>query len=261
MVKNKKYAERLQELKILRVKDKRKFKIEMQKAIAEIGISRATLYRDLGKKNLMRKSRSDAGKDRTPVTLAEKKMMSELMLAGHTKQEAAKIIEERLGEKISTRKSVKIKTDVEVDKSSFSSEAKKFIDKILELDLMAPEAGLYFKYKGIAFKVDKNYLEDVALILATAYNDTMGQPVLNVDREQMIRTQLFHLMQEAMRIANDNYDLKIYRELTRMYKDLKQSRAGEVGTDFHVVEKAMKILRPDLTREEIISILIKAGGE
>ena len=256
--KNNKYADRIRELKNYNVKDKKKFNEELKNIMTEFGFSRATVYRDMNKKQpAMRKRRSDSGKVKNPVTRNEQKIITEAMLAGRTKQQAIAVAEEMLDEKISTRKGVRIETDAEVEITVFASEAKKFIDKILQLDLIAPEAGMYFKYKDIAFKVEKNYLEDIALILATAYNQQAGAPLLAVDREQLVRSQLFHLIQEAMRVANDQFDIHLYRELSKMYKDLKGVSSKIMSTDFYVVERAMKFVKPDLTKEEIITIIKK----
>lgn len=249
----------IKQLKKLQIKDKEEFLKLRDKIMKDYDISQATLYRHLGKRVPgLRKTRTDAGKEKKPVPAKAKKMITELMHAGMTKQDALEMTKEKLGVSVSSVKAVEIGKDGEPDKTSFGSEAREFIRKILELDLIAPDAGLYFKHKGIAFKVRKEYIEDIALVLATAYNESLnGDDTLIIDREQMATAQLFHLFQEGIRIASMDFDMQRLGQLTKMHKDLKERTQTDVNTDFTVFEKCMKELRANITKSEIISLIKK----
>ena len=125
--------------------------------------------------------------------------------------------------------------------------------------MTAPEAGLYFKYRDVAFKVRKDYIEDIALILATAYNESIegnADGKLIIDREQKLKSQLYHFIQEALRVASERLDFDVISGLTSAYKRLKDAEK-DLRTDFTVFEKAMKELRPEITRSECIALVKK----
>jgi hypothetical protein len=205
------FAARIRELRRLRVKDIKKFNETKKEIMKEYEISQATLYRHLAKRIPGKhKTRSDAGKERKPVSRKARALVTEMRLSGVKKGKALRKAEEMTGEKISTVKAVKIEKGIEVDKSNFGSAAKEFIRKILELDMMSPDAGIYFRYKGTAFKLTRDYIEDIALVLATAYNDSLESGTdagrLQIDREQKMKSQLYQLVQEALRVASEQFD-------------------------------------------------------
>jgi hypothetical protein len=247
------------QLKKLQVKDKKAFNALRDKIMKDYDVSMATLYRHLGKKVPgKRKTRADSGKEKKPVSAKTRKMIEELMLNGFKKKDAVAEAEKRLGVKVSGQKAVDIGEGAEADKTNFGSPARELIRKILDVGMIAPDAGIYFKHNGVAFKVKKEYIEDIAMVLATAYNESLdGEDVMQIDREQMATAQLFHLFQEGVRIASLQFDMKELMQLTRMHKDLKDRTQKEMNTDFAVFEKCMKHIRPTMTKNEMIALVKK----
>ncbi|KXK03516.1 MAG: hypothetical protein UZ04_CHB001001474 [Chlorobi bacterium OLB4] len=253
-----KFKQDISELRKLKVADKEKYKEMFQSVMKSYKISQVTLYRAMkSERPGIRKRRSDFGSEKDPVTASEKSLVTEVMLSGKTKKQAVKIASEKTGRKITGHKAAKIKPDQDIDESQFAEGIKKFINEILEIDLIAPEAGLYFKHKGVAFKVEKDYIEDIALVLCTAYNESLGSSFMRVDREQLMKSQIFHLVQEAIRVAGTRFDMKLVLQLTRMYKDLKSNSMIEVNPDFDTVYKCLQEVKPDVTKSEVISLIKK----
>ena len=250
----------INQLKKLQVTDKEAFKNLADKVLKSFDISRATLYRQIGKRVPgVRKRRADAGKEKKPVSKKAKNMVTELRVAGVRKKDALKIVEKKTGRKISSVKAVGIEQKADIEKSSFGSAAKEFIRKILELDFIAPESGLYFKHNGVAFKVSRDYLEDISLVLMTAYSESVGGgQVLKVDRDELVRSQIFHLMQEAMRVATSNFDFELVQKIAGMWKSMKMNQdTKELKGDFEVFEKCIRDVKPDISKREIISLIKK----
>lgn len=260
MKNTKEFSEKIKQLKKLQVKDKEKFAKLRDELMDEFGVSQATIYRHLSKRVPgVRKTRKDSGKEKKPVPAKAKKMVTELLYAGKKKKDALKVTEEKLGVHISGNKAVEIgKGEDETRVSNFGSPLRDMMRQLCELDLMAPEAGLYFKLKGVAFLVTKQYLEDVILVIASAYNDAMkGEDVLAVDREQLAKNRLFYLFEDGIRVASLDFDMKKLSVLTKMYKDLQEKSKQDMSTDFAVFEKSMKELRPSITMSEIIALIKK----
>lgn len=262
----KKFEQDIERLRVLKVKNRKGYAEEFKRIEKEYGISRATVCRHLNKKIPgLRKTRADIGKEKKPLTQEQETIVTEAMLSGKKKKEALKIAEEKTGRKITSVKAAQINQDREIEETHFGSEAKQFIRKIVEGDLIAPEAGMWFKSKsGVSFKVRKEYIDDIILVLSTAYNESLGDDTvgrMQIDREQVMRTQIYHLVQEAIRIAKERFDMKLVAQLTRMYKELKETVSIEGDLNYPVFVKCIKELRPEATRAEVNALIVKHSKE
>ena len=249
--------------KILDQSKRRAMVIDVAKAH---GVSDKTVYRHLNKRVPgVRKVRKDSGKDKTPVTKKEASIVSEVVKAGNTRKEAKEVLMKKLDKKISNRKlskiTSKIKTEPvteETTPSNFGSAALQIIRKLLELDLVAPDSGLKYEYNEVKFFITKKQLEDIALILATAYNNSVtgDSKKLKGDHIAQLKAQMFYDLCEMRRVAKDSRNNKEYEGVVRMLDKLEEKNV-EMTPDFYVLEKCMKELKPEITREQVIALIKK----
>lgn len=253
----------VEKLKKLKLYDKEKYKVEFEKVMNKYKISRATLYRHIDKPIPgMSKERNDKGLERKPVPRKVKQAVTELMRAGKTKKAAVKTAEAELGVKISDRKANEMEA-VEYDETVFSSEVRNLVERVLKVDKMAPDAGVYIKINGISVKLTKDYINDIVLIVSTAYNEMLGAVDTGkkeVDRDEMTRSQLFHLLQEAMRIVKEKKEFGMLKTLTQIRKNLIEQEK-ELNPNLKVFLAAMKELKPDITKSECFAIIRRHSNE
>lgn len=257
-------------LKIKRITDPRKRRQAILKVAAAHGTTDKSIYRHMKKKVPgLRKVRKDSGKDKTPVTKKEASMVTELVRAGKTRGEASKILSSKTKRPISIRKMTKIshaikkaEEPIEPVPSNFGSAALGLIRKLFELDLMAPDSGLKYEYNDVKFFIAKKQLEDIASICATSYNNyvTGDAKRLKGDYIDQLKLQLFYDIQELRRIAKATGNIKDVEALTRMYDRLKTKNV-ELTPDFYLLEKCMKDLKPEITREQVIAIVKKNSND
>ena len=257
--------------KIKKILDPAKKREAIIKVAAAHKVSDKTIYRQLKKKVPgIRKVRKDSGKDKTPVTKKEREIVSELIRSGKTRDQAKKILSEKKDTKISARKMTKISKKVKQEiipdidislESNFGSAALEFIRKLFELDLIAPDAGLKLKYNGVQFMINKKQLEDIASIVASAYNNfiTGDFQKLKGDDIDVLRQQLFYDLQELRRIAKASNSIKDFRILTSMLYQLNTKNA-DMTSDFFVLERCLQEIKPEITREQVIA-LVKKNSE
>jgi len=222
-----------------------------------------------------RKSRNDAGKIRKPVLPREKKIAKELISAGVDLKDCKKIIEKETGKKVTDRKLENIRKKVEpelsnmnivelpetkeAEPSSFGDKAKEMFQKLFDLDLVAPGYGIKIRVNGRVFSVPKEDTDDICLILANAYNRTAGS-TFKVDREQLLRQRLFHLVEQQIRLAvTDRLNSKEVESMIRQFKNLQQDI--ELDANIRTVEKICKELKPDITWSEIGALIKKHTDE
>ena len=212
----------------------------------------------------LRKSRSDSGKDRVKVSTSEKKIAAELLLQGKKVSKMKEIIEKKTGGKISNAKMNKIRDKAETEiltgdteemESNFGDKAKEMFEKLFELDLIAPEAGLKIRVHNTSFIIRREYIEDICLILANAYNNIV-EVKYKVDRNEVLKVKIMHLIEQQVRLAMSGLvDVKTIEAITRMFD--KMTEQAEIDINIQVVEKVCKELKKDITLSEIISLLKK----
>lgn len=139
------------------------------------------------------------------------------------------------------------------------SYARRLITDLLELDLDG-KTDYNFDYKGTAFTVSPAAIRDITLILAAEYNNSLNKEILSIDRDELLRSQLFHLAQEAVRLADETKDPKFLRSLTQIYKDLKGSDV-HLSADLETFIKCMKDLKPGISKEECIALIKKHSND
>lgn len=261
--KYKEAIERLKELranyKITRLQDyKIKYLKLMENICKDFSISEKTVYRDMKKKIPgLRKNRYDQGKCKTRVSNKEIKIFEEVIMAGNLKAEAK--VKANVSQRKVKRITDKIKSQSKViDKnaeSTFGKEAKKFFENIFDFNLIAPNKGI--KLKG--FLVPKEDLKDIILILANAYNRQCfaDEKKLKVSRDELRNIFMHNLVEEQMMLARDTQDYKMIESITRMLDRLNENE--KLPDDFETMLKVCKELKPDISREELIS-LIKASA-
>jgi hypothetical protein len=259
-MKTTKYFADLEILKKLNVKYKKAGKDFQEKMTNEHGISRATIYRDISKRNArVRKVRNDRGKEKRKVTIEEKEIISQAVSAGKTKKEAATIAAEVTGrKKIGVNKLVSVKPDPDsVPENLFGGAVKQLIEKIFKLDLMAEHQSVRVKVGNLQISLSKDDVEDIAMVLANAYNrnEFATEKKLKFDRTMLRKAMLSNLIEEQVNIAKDAGDYKMLEAITRMQERMDTDK--EMSGDFAVFDKCMRELNPELTKEEIINLIKK----
>lgn len=211
-----------------------------------------------------RKGRNDADKPRNKVMPKEKKLARELLSSGMEVKKAKNIIELETKKPVSTRKMNHIRDRVEKDleivpteteESNFGDRAKQLFEDLFEMKLIAPNHGVGIKVNGRRFVIPKEDIDDVCLILANAYNRTAANK-LKVDREQLLRQRIFHLIEQQVRLASsDIVNTKSIEAITRMYDRMIEKL--ELDANIRTVEKICKELKPDITWSEVGALIRK----
>jgi Trp operon repressor len=210
-----------------------------------------------------RKGRDDRGKDRNPVKVEEKKMLTELLKAGKTKEEAARIIEERLNTDISTRKLAKMKPEI-ADGSytitSFGDELRQFIEQCLDFDKMSPDSCIKIFFVDRYILIPKEFLSHIIATITEVYNlNVKYHDKLHLNEELLFRMRLFISMNKMLRVVEQTLDFSALKELTKMYKDFKSE--FELNPNFRIVEKICQEIKPDIKFEEIMSLVKKYSDQ
>lgn len=234
----------------------------MRRICKEYRISMFTVYRDMRKRVPgMRKVRYDRGtiRKRNHPTLIRK--VDELMKARKTQKE----ISAKLGVSAQRirRARARIADDAgtQPERTMFGAEAKKFIEKLFQLDLIAPGRGIVLHHKGVRVVIGREDLKDIILIVANAYNRQCyaEQKKLKVDRAQLRNAMMHHLVEEQMMVARENSDYKLVEALTRMLDRLREETA--LPDDFDTVLKVCQELKADVSREDVIALIKKVASE
>ena len=256
----------IKDLKLLRKKLDKKEYLNRKIAIAKkYKVSIRTIENWMTKKIPgMRKCRKDSGKDRIKVDNKAKNMAAELIKTDKQIKEIKQIIENKTCKKMSKRQMTKVRiaaekeTDKEQD-SNFGDKAKELFEKLFELDLIAPDAGIRVKVGHSFITIRKEYLEDICLILANAYNNAI-EVKYKVDRNELLRRNILNLIEQQVRLAMQGIvDTKSIEAITRMFDKMNQE--VEMNMDIRTVEKVCKELKKDITLDEIISLLKKYSNE
>jgi len=245
--------------------------IERERIAKKYSKSIRTIQRDMNKDKIVRKQRSDSGKLRKQLSDKEKQMITEARTAGKTKKEAVRIIEKKTGKKISNR--VASRTEPltpsplptcgtgsqkgEGRVTMFGEEAKKFLEQFLEYDLIAPENGIKFKHKNVSFILDKEHCKDIILSLIDAYNKATDETNrLQLDRNKYMRSQIFNLISYQVGIAKISGNILNLERVVRMYQKMEIDY-GSLPADLDVLIKVCRAIKPDVTEDEIFSLIKK----
>lgn len=248
----KQYRKLIEWLKTLRAQKKREdYKKLFKRICKDYNISEKTVYRDLHKANPgVRKPRSDQGKERKKVPKKIIDKIYENMKSGKTQTEAIK-----LAGHISSKKAAKILIDKEPEESSYGDKIKELIKKVYNADKISLPVKV--KINNVRVQLMPEEINDIMMIIATAYNRTVeDSDKMQVDRLQLAKSKLYYLLDEQIRIAQQQYDLKAIETLSRIYDRLKETDR-EYDTDFNTVVKCMRELKPDITISEIIALIKK----
>lgn len=248
----KQYQQLIERLKILKTQKKKSdYKDLMKKICDEYSISDKTVYRDMHKPTPgIRKPRADQGKERKKVPKKVLDKVYELMKSGNSQTEAIKIAGH-----ISSKKAAKINIEAEPEESSYGDKVKELIRKIYDADKISLPVKL--KINGINVTLSPEEINDIIMIIATAYNRCVEDAdKMQIDRLQLAKSKLYYLLDEQIRIAQQQYDLKAVEMISRIYDRLKEADK-EHDANFNTLVKCMKEIKPDITISEIIALIRK----
>lgn len=249
----KQYSDDVRKLVSLKVKDRDAYWSFRKVIMSQHGVSERTLYRDMKDKIPgLRKVRKDSGKLKSRMSPKAKAVMSEVMLAGKTKNEALKIAERITGKKVSTRVAARTKP-ADVSSTNFDKDIKPFLEKLCGYDLMSPKAEIKLKLGKLPFTVSKEDLSDIILILTNAYNRSNESAGLPLDKNELFRKKIFQLLEYNIKLAEASSDLRSLESITRMYNSIQEEH--ELGSDFEIVYNICAALRPGISRQEVISMI------
>lgn len=206
-----------------------------------------------------RDKREDAGTEKIKLPNIVNKIVTETMLTGKSKSDAVKVAAEKIGKPISQHKALKIKTDVEINETSFGVDMKKLIGIIWELDNIAPGAYLpvtvISKGKEFTFELHFEALKNIQTILGNEFNKSVEDRFKVIaDNEQIREIMVGELFEEQIRVAREQSDLKSVSSLVNMQKKLK-IRDTVLSPNFDIAFKSAQIFKPDLTKQEFIAAI------
>ena len=102
----------------------------------------------------------------------------------------------------------------------------------------------------------KEDFNDVVMILSNAFNRTAeDQNKLRLDRVQFMRSKLTQVLEDKIRIAKENASSEELERLMRMHQRLE--RKTDLTPNFKVVQKICRDLKPDISFDEIYSMVEK----
>lgn len=203
-----------------------------------------------------RDERIDKDKEKVKLPKIVDKIVSEVMQTGKSKTEAVKIAEDKAGVKISVHKAVKIKTDVEINESSFGVNMKKLIEAVFEIDKIAPGAFLPIEIvrngKTFTFELHFETIQNIKLLLANEFNNSVEDRYKMIcDRDRIKQILIDELFEENIRTAVAANDTKKVSVLINDYKKLRVHDT-ELSPNFNTAFKAARVFKRDLTKKEFI---------
>lgn len=213
-----------------------------------------------------RKPNKNKGKETVKLPKNVDKIVTESMLAGKNKGDAVKVAEKKTGVKISAYKSLKIKTDVKIDESSFGVKMKETVGAVWELDNIAPGAyipiDVISKGKKFNFALHYETIKNIQLHITNDFNKCVEDRYkIIADNEQIREIMVGELFEEQIRIARESGDIKTVQALVNMQGKLK-IRETILTPNFNVAFKSAQIFKPDLTKGEFIAaIRLVSKGE
>lgn len=269
-----KYREQIKQLKKLRHRiDKTAYHKLMNEISKEYAVSIKSIYRHMKERYPgVRKHRSDIGRVRgSRITKTEIKVVEEIMNNAGKLKTAKEKIKELTGKNICQPRLNRVRKKIEkkaltpalsrrervkdIPISMFGKNAKKMLEQMFELDLIGDEHFLKVKSPHGSIFVDKNDLKDIIMILSNSFNRnqfTDGKK-LNLDRDELRKIRMMHLVEEQMNVARDNLDYKLVESLTRMLERIQTDI--KLPDDFDTMLKVAKELKPDIASSELIELI------
>jgi len=242
----------------------------------------------------VRKTRTDSGKIKSRITALEKKLTRELIEGGVRVRDVKLIVQKKTGKKISNRKINRARGQFEVAieehltgdhaicrgaeeksgpaaepniESGFGDASKELFRKLFELDLIAPERGIGLMIRGKRFAVPKEEVEDICLILANAWNESIGKSYLGtgrahqkykVDKNVLRKIRIMSLIDQQIRLCTtQGSDTKQIESLTRMYD--KMSETIPMDANLETLKRVCRALKQNISDTEIYE-LVKANS-
>lgn len=261
--KGKEFAALIKQLKERRNdKDKTAYKKLMKDICKRFDCSDKTIYREMNKRKPgLRQSRSDAGKSKTFISRKEKLFTKELLTGGAKKTEVKKALAELTGKKSSARKLAKIADAAlkmpDKKETNFGKNIKSFLERFFELQYWKEDKTKAIRLGTFKFEMTKDEVNDVILVLTNAYNRTMesiGKPPMKFDRLELMRSKLYNMLAFRLQMAEAEGSIKELESITDIYNKLKIKKVN-LPLDFKVLEAIAKQLKPDITIDELISML------
>lgn len=258
----------LKKLSAQRYKDLKKYgyayKVKCSQMMKTYGVSLRTLQKWIvAKTPWVRDKRDDAGKPRVKIGRKAEAMLHEAIESGKKKGEAQKIVESKLGKKISVRKRDQVLKKSKPDNadSAFGSEAREFFRKLFDLDLIPPDKGMKLKYSGNTFVMTKADLEDVCRVIANAYNRyAEAQHSLKFSRAAFRKQKLWQLYDEAVtKIDHGGVNIQDLKEISLFIQRLEIDR-NKINPRVQTMFKIIQHYSPDVTLDEVISLAEEYEG-
>jgi transposase len=216
---------------------------------------------------LRRKKRSDKGKEKNiPEECINQ--IKELRQGGRSLKESFAIVESKFKIKISRHRRLKFSRQImkeininDNNNSEFGDNLKNFLTEFFEINLIAPQKGINLKFNEVEFLLEKDEADDIILILINAYNKYAGiDKKLKLDRIELLKMKLYHLLEAQVRQAAQDLNTKDLESITRQYLMLRKKDA-KAPVNFKIFENCMKELKPDITFDELYSLIKKHSNE
>jgi hypothetical protein len=159
-------------------------------------------------------------------------------------------------QKIKTEKTSEKTNELTTQKDSLTI----FLEKFFELDLI-PSQGIQLKFKNKKFFLEREEVSDIILILVNAYNKYVNvDSKLKLDGYDLLKRKMFHLLTAKINALKAEDNLKDLESFIRQYT-LLSKQDFKMSEDLKVFEKCMKELKPDITFDEIYSLIKKHSKE
>lgn len=221
-------------------------------------VSQATIYRHM-KKNIpgTRDTRSDAGKEKNPVTKKQVGVVMELIKAGKPQKDVKKFLP--VTDHQLAKISKKAKTTVSNKTPPIiASSIESFLRQYFKLEYISDVSIIKVKLAKVEIELTKDDFNEIVMILANAANRTKeGFNKLKLDRVMFMRSKFKRILETKIRIAEDSSSTDELKKLLSMFNDLDVKRAKELNPDVKVMEKVCKELKPDLEFDELVSLIEK----
>lgn len=235
---------------------------ERRKAIESVakayGVSDKTIYRHL-KKNIpsLRKVRSDSGIEKKPVTRQELAVVSELVKAGKSRNDAKIMLNMSRHKLQKASNKIKAVNITEVP-SKLSAALKEFLIKYFHLEYISDSSVIPVKLGKRKIELTKDDANDIVMVLCNAGNRTADENnKLRFDRMEYMRSLLTQKLEEKIRQAREQSNSDEMKKLLDMHQKLASRRHEALSPNFRVLEAILKDIKPDITFDEIFSLVEK----
>lgn len=269
--KGKKFEADIKELKSLRAKStKNPAKYESlyiklrDELAAKYEVSIRTVQLWLNKKNpAIRKKREDAGRERVKLSPTVKTKLHDAVSSGANKKQALELIVNNKGTKVSKYKADKIlKSEAEAIRAenkpaAFAEDISEFVEKYFKLDLIPENKSIMIKMDKVKFPLTRSDMKDIQMILKNAHNRAQyaAEKRLKLDRTHLRRVRTWHLFEQLLDEAIARNDQKTFNSLTLAMQRLELDPSKFANPNWETLEAVCKELKPDITFDEIYSLV------